>query len=83
MQNSTQNLIKHIFNTSDHILMRKKVSEPLQTIGISKMLQVYYINILHYITINFSELHHEKLCEKNLLVPHEGPQWFGLRDRIF
>ena len=34
---------------------------------------------------NFSELHHEKLCEKNLLVlmSHKGPQWLGIRDRIF
>ena len=37
------------------------------------------------VRINFSELYHEKLCEKNLLVlvSHEGPEWLGLRDRIF
>ena len=37
------------------------------------------------VQINFSELHGENLCEKKLLVlvSHKGPQWLGLRDRIF
>ena len=37
------------------------------------------------VRINFSELYCEKLFEKNLLVllSPEGPQWLGLRDRIF
>ena len=37
------------------------------------------------VQINFSELHGENLCEKKLLVlvSHKGPQWLGLRYRIF
>ena len=35
------------------------------------------------VQINFSELHHEKLCEKKKLTCIKGPQWLRLRDRIF
>ena len=37
------------------------------------------------VRINYSELHREKLYEKNLLVlmSHKGRQWLSLRDRIF
>ena len=37
------------------------------------------------VQINFLELYGEKLCEKKLLVlvSRKGPQWLGLRDKIF
>ena len=34
------------------------------------------------IQINISELYHEKLCEKNVLIL-VWPEWLGLRDRTF
>ena len=60
------------------ILMRKTISE------IVLWYLLYFLKHLRA-RINFSELHHEELCEKKLfiLVWCKGPQWLGLRDRIF
>ena len=74
--NATQELI------SDTSKFEKLNEDP--TLKCEASLQ-RFLRKLNRVQINFSELHRDKLCEKNLLilVLPKGSQQLGLRDSIF
>ena len=57
---------------------QKKKQVLFSTVYVPKCISFWLSQILKpRFQINFSELHHKKLCDKNLfvLMSHKGPQW--------